>query len=457
MLHVRLRIGVWLVLLFLSIGSATGQTWGPKDPFRLSVDVARCRGGEDTLSSVEMYYTFSRHSLTYTLDSAGYSGGADITVFIRKADSLVYADRWIVPYTVRDTATVAAGMSLVGTYKLHLAAGDYLFKVLGRDKNDTRRIDSVMLRVPVHLYPVGKPTLSDLQFASTIRPGVKGGLFYKNTLDVIPNVGGFYTEGQSCFYYAEAYNLMMGDDTSKYTIRMNVFDAVGKELTSRERPRRRQSESAVLVDNFPVASLRTGTYALMLSLVDTAKKVFASSARKFFVLNKNLGVDSSMLTSTAGLPLPEYASMDESELDREFQWARWEMTSAEKDQYALLKGIDPKRRSMTDFWRRRGPGFREEYLSRVAYANSNFRMMNRDGYRADRGRVYIVYGIPDELERHPNETDTRPYEIWFYHNIQGGVEFDFVQKSVGGDYELVNSTHRNELHDPNWMATASAR
>ena len=115
-----------------------------------------------------------------------------------------------------------------------------------------------------------------------------------------------------------------------------------------------------------------------------------------------------------------------------------------------MKGVDPKRTFLTDFWRRRQPGEREEYMSRVAYANANYTVMMREGYRSDRGRVTITYGRPDDIERHPNETDMRPYEIWSFHNIQGGVIFVFVQRNQAGDYELVHSTHRNELHDENW-------
>ena len=70
--------------------------------------------------------------------------------------------------------------------------------------------------------------------------------------------------------------------------------------------------------------------------------------------------------------------------------------------------------------------------------------------RPTRGRVVIMYGTPDDIERHPSETETRPYEIWSYNNIQGGVIFVFVQRNTAGDYELVHSTHRNELHDENW-------
>ena len=70
--------------------------------------------------------------------------------------------------------------------------------------------------------------------------------------------------------------------------------------------------------------------------------------------------------------------------------------------------------------------------------------------KTDRGRVVIVYGQPDDIDRHPNETEVRPYEVWSYNNIQGGVIFVFVLRNAAGDYELVHSTHRDELHDENW-------
>ncbi len=43
-----------------------------------------------------------------------------------------------------------------------------------------------------------------------------------------------------------------------------------------------------------------------------------------------------------------------------------------------------------------------------------------------------------------------PYEIWEYYEIQGGVEFDFVDQTGFGDYRLLNSSARGEISDPNW-------
>jgi GWxTD domain-containing protein len=438
-----------IALLFVS-STVVAQPIAPVEPFRLAVDISRFRGGDDEHANVEVYYGFPRRSLTYVSDSLGLVGAADITLLVRQGDSLLYADRWLVPHVLHDTSTTMGSMTLVGIYSIQLKAGEYLLTFLARDRHDPKRADSLRVKLPIHLFAVDKPTLSDIEFASSIRQGEKGSPFYKNTLDVVPNVGGVFIESQACFFYAEAYNLLASNDQSDYFLRTNVFDAVGKEVLSREKQRKRPGESAVLVDQFAAARLRTGAYTLALSLLDSSRKTLTTTAKKFFVYNKSLGIDSSLLSTSTGLPLSEYMSMDEIELDREFKWTRWEAMDVEKEQYAALKGVDAKRKFLSDFWRRRAPGQRDEYLSRVSYSNSNFGVMGREGYRTDRGRVYIVYGAPDDVERHPNEVDSKPYEIWSFHNIQGGVIFVFVQRNQGGDYDLVHSTHRNELHDENW-------
>ena len=93
-----------------------------------------------------------------------------------------------------------------------------------------------------------------------------------------------------------------------------------------------------------------------------------------------------------------------------------------------------------------------EHYSRVAYANLFFQPENKkvEGWQTDRGRVYILYGEPDQYERRPVGASENPYEIWYYNDLQGGVEFDFVDMTGFGDYKLVNSTMRDELSDPNW-------
>jgi hypothetical protein len=76
--------------------------------------------------------------------------------------------------------------------------------------------------------------------------------------------------------------------------------------------------------------------------------------------------------------------------------------------------------------------------------------MGIDGWRSDRGRVYILYAEPDEIERFPSSENAKPYEIWYYHQIEGSVQFIFVDRTGFGNYRLVHSTKRGELQDEEW-------
>jgi hypothetical protein len=75
----------------------------------------------------------------------------------------------------------------------------------------------------------------------------------------------------------------------------------------------------------------------------------------------------------------------------------------------------------------------DEYYLRVEYANENF-STNRDGWETDRGRIYVLYGEPTDIERHPFEINSKPYEVWYYDHLNR--RFVFVDYTGFGDYEL---------------------
>ena len=336
---------VAVLQIFLGL-VGTPALWGQpqileaRQPLQLTMDICRFRGGDDAHALVEVYYTFPRASITYAADSAGWSGAVDLTLLIDEGDSLVHADRWLVPQALRDTADLSGSINLVGNYLLQLSGATYQVRLIGRDRLRNERVDSVEYVVP--LAPIGTSAsqLSDIEFASIIRRGERGTQFYKNTLEVIPNPGGIYAETQQVYYYAEAYNLQPQGDPADYLLRSTVFDAVGKEILSRERPKKQVGESSVLVDQFPVARMKSGTYSLVLALLDTGRTVLSSTGKKFFVYNETLGVDSALLAGGSGLPLNVYMSMGEQELDQEFDWCKYESTADEK---RPVRGADGSR------------------------------------------------------------------------------------------------------------------
>jgi len=118
---------------------------------------------------------------------------------------------------------------------------------------------------------------------------------------------------------------------------------------------------------------------------------------------------------------------------------------AKKEEVDSLRYSPPSERKIRweKFWGKRDPSpgtpeneFEEEFLRRFYYANENFGIYT-PGYRTARGRIYILYGEPDEIERHPFELESYPYEIWYYYSKR--LKFVFVDRKGTGEYELVPS------------------
>jgi len=98
------------------------------------------------------------------------------------------------------------------------------------------------------------------------------------------------------------------------------------------------------------------------------------------------------------------------------------------------------------FWQRRAsPGtfenhFKNEHYRRLAYANAHFASPRTPGWQTDRGRVYITYGPPDELESHPEGGGgADPKQQWLYHHTDastGDVLFEFTDIGHNGEYRI---------------------
>lgn len=94
----------------------------------------------------------------------------------------------------------------------------------------------------------------------------------------------------------------------------------------------------------------------------------------------------------------------------------------------------------TKFWDERDPTpgtpdneFKNSFFQRVRYANENYGVLE-PGWRSDRGRIYIKYGQPEQVESRPSRVDGLAVEVWTY--IDLGLRFVFVDYDGFGRYEL---------------------
>ena len=90
-------------------------------------------------------------------------------------------------------------------------------------------------------------------------------------------------------------------------------------------------------------------------------------------------------------------------------------------------------------------------MERVTFVEGRYKTFTKRGVKTDRGRVYLINGEPDEVDYNANDYNTKPYEVWTYHSIEGGVEFIFGDITGYNDYEILHSTKRGELRDDNWQ------
>jgi len=95
-------------------------------------------------------------------------------------------------------------------------------------------------------------------------------------------------------------------------------------------------------------------------------------------------------------------------------WQKWLnedvvyiISDEEKAAFEALKTDEEREQFVKQFWARRDPTpgtpeneFKEEHYRRIAYANRHWGG-NLPGWKTDRGRIYIRYGPPDEIDSHP--------------------------------------------------------
>lgn len=140
------------------------------------------------------------------------------------------------------------------------------------------------------------------------------------------------------------------------------------------------------------------------------------------------------------------------------------ITPEEENAYNKLKTNEERENFINEFWNRRDPSpdteeneYKDEYYERIAYANEHF-SSGKAGWLTDRGRIYVRWGKPSDIESHPSggqyqstsyaeSSATYPFEKWFYRYLPGvgsGIEIEFVDPSGSGEYRIARNPFEKE-------------
>ena len=418
--------------------------------------------GYDSLSNyIEFYYSFGQSSLKYVdTDTADYVGGIlHIEIIDSTTSEKIIDKHWIVNSEILDSTEL--NRNLIGILGFIINHGSYRLTITGLDANnpsDTRTISEFLFVVPFIKTSI---SLSDIQLASNIIPGSENtsSIFYKNTYEITPLPAALCGENQPIlFYYTEVYNIKFSQFENDLRQDELVLNSKGQLVSSKSKRINKSVDSRVEVGKLNVYKFPTDTYTLILNLIDSVANYGVSSSKKFFVYNPSvLPVDTLEITTSPVLSTT-FGSMSEEELDDLFTKSIYIASVPEQDKYEALTTVEAKREFMYTFWKARDENssdernqYFQEYLKRIAESNDRFTAAKKDGWKTDRGRVYLVYGPPTEIERYPNEIESKPYEIWRYESLEGGVVFVFGDITGYNDYQLLHSTKRGELRDDYWQ------
>ena len=178
----------------------------------------------------------------------------------------------------------------------------------------------------------------------------------------------------------------------------------------------------------------------------------------------------------------------EARLKKELEtpWKKWLdndvtyiITDEERKAFKRFNTDEEREQFVEQFWLRRDPTpdsmeneYKEEHYRRIAYANERY-ASGIPGWKTDRGRIYITFGPPDEIESHPSggtyqrpitegggETSTYPFEDWRYRYIDGignDVNIEFVDPTMTGEYRMTMDPSEKDalLYVPNAGLTLS--
>lgn len=412
----------------------------------------------------EIYYTIPRSRLTYIAEkTAGFYALVVLRMKLVQNEAPWKVLSWKFQDVLPDTTRSQRTMKIVDRVQVLAPPGKYKATLCIQDLNNSAYMDSVSFSANISGFPSDNIGMSDIELASSIekKSRDKKNPFYKNSLLVIPNPGRIFGELLPVLnFYVETYNLLKNIPGKSYEIHYKVLGSDGRQREEKSEVRQKKVDTRVEIGSISLKSFPIGTYFFHFAITDSTGKELVSKKAKFYIYNKTqaqrsnfAGMDESELVQKS-----EFGNMTESDLDRELDYAHYFCKAEDKQIYKSLEDLQSKRLFIYSLWHKRDTSpetplneFRQEYMRRIRYANEKFSAFKKKGWKTDQGRVIILYGEPSYIERNPSTEGYRPYMIWTYDEIQGGVLFVFADLSGFRDYTLLHSTALGELQYPEYM------
>ena len=438
-----------------------------QDAIAFRPDAATFRYTEDQ-SLVELYLSFRAQMLPFEAGDGGFEATLPAHIVVRPVSQAAPSGAAATPaydrtlpfaYVVADTAALGPSQVFVEQVRMAVVPGEYEVDVTLQPEGEQEVRALLNLTVPDYADADGT-AISAVQLATQIRPSADAtDPLSKSGLSIRPNPDAFYGgDGAAVRYYVEVYGPPA--QTGEYTLVTFVTESAnGAALPDHEERSTRPARPVdVVAGGLDVSTLPSGIYYLRFVALNEANEAVAEQSKRFFVINPDVAP---LASTMGGMTYEEtlFAAMGEEELELNVAHASIIATAREQQVLNALETDDERRRFLTRFWTDRDQDgipssneARRAFYERLRTTNGMFAETGREGFQTDRGRIFLTYGQPTEIDRRPFQANMLPHEVWTYDNIpgEGRSIFVFADRFGANRFDLIHSDVTGEVSVADW-------
>ncbi len=375
--------------------------------------------GSDTLG-LEVYQQVDLGQLSRDIDST--ASFSTTVILIDTWGDTVAVNQW------NSEVRWTPDRSVVNSTVLPAPPGDYTLFVVVTDLGNGRQ--GTVQRDVVAAPASG---ISEIELARAVVPAPEGSgsMLRKGNVLVYPAAGGRFSlpEEHMAYFYVELYDA----GGSELSVQSRLETASGEVIFARPWHPLGIPEgvdAAGLVDSLDLRVIRSsGLHELVFQVVQGGDTL--SAVKPLMVVRSPQQAE--MVQETGALqeiPYPDHFRLILSGDNRDL----WENLEEEGRLSFYLS-----------YWESEAQreAFEQRCEESLRYATSM-----QESWETDRGRVYVLYGPPDDVEISTFQ-DRMPHEIWYYH-AAGNETFVFGDIYGIGDFMQIYSTVEGEVSYSNW-------
>lgn len=409
-------LSISILLLCLLTANAQIEVSGRMNKYnkgpKFYEDLLDFSSGKKNTTRLDVFIQIPYSSIQFVKGDSSFIGKYTVTVsvFNSDKDKLISEKTWNEKLDVKDyNETVSKDRYSFNVRSFYLRPNEYFIRSSISDaesSSESPRENKIKVR-----DLSGNLAVSDIMILSK-RTKEDG----KNK--IVPNISGnVATQRDGLPLFFEIYS----DTARKLKVEYTVFDNKKNLIYSDTVNKDISGGKTQIFHTIRDSSFSLGLYTLEVKIHDDQNNLNTSIERPFF--SRWIGIPESV-----------------TDLDKAIDQLIYIASTEEIDHIRDAKTKKEKLKRYMEFWKKldltpetKQNEIFDEYYGRIAFANAHFSSYI-EGWKTDRGMVFILLGPPDNVDRHPFDIDSKPYEVWEYYNLNRS--FVFVDYTGFGDYRL---------------------